>query len=172
MLSSNEIDMNIGQSTSLLINKPTNAINQDTVYMSGTAVSAFNLQDQVEFIADPNQESVTLYAGPAIDTCIYYFNFSNPNTGFASVVITVSGSANLDTDLDGMPDLWETEKGLDLYNNDAAEDADSDGMTNREEYIFDTNPNVFNKRPSIEFLKSNDGYTLTFNASVNRCYRI
>ncbi len=44
-------------------------------------------------------------------------------------------SAPTDTDGDGMPDSWETSKGLNNSSNDSASDRDSDGYTNIEEYI-------------------------------------
>src|SRR5690606_821479 len=46
-----------------------------------------------------------------------------------------------DRDGDGMPDDWETANGFnpDLAS-DALEDADSDGLINRDEYIAGTNP--------------------------------
>jgi len=48
-----------------------------------------------------------------------------------------------DTDHDLMPDGWEVQYGLDPLNDDAAEDADSDGLSNLDEYNYGTNPSVF-----------------------------
>ncbi len=47
----------------------------------------------------------------------------------------------LDTDLDGMPDGWEVQYGLDPLVNDADEDLDGDGNSNYVEYLNNTNPN-------------------------------
>ncbi|MGF1925869.1 MAG: polysaccharide lyase, partial [Bacteroidia bacterium] len=47
----------------------------------------------------------------------------------------------VDSDGDGMPDLWETKNGLDPKNaKDGALDADGDGYTNLEEFLNGTNP--------------------------------
>ena len=47
-----------------------------------------------------------------------------------------------DTDLDGMPDDWEKEHGLNAASaSDSSQDADQDGYTNIEEYLNGTNPN-------------------------------
>jgi hypothetical protein len=45
-----------------------------------------------------------------------------------------------DDDNDGMTDAWETAYGLDPLTNDAALDADGDGVTNLNEFQSDTNP--------------------------------
>jgi hypothetical protein len=45
-----------------------------------------------------------------------------------------------DTDLDGMPDEWEIRYELGINIDDAAQDADSDGFTNLEEFKSGTNP--------------------------------
>ena len=46
-----------------------------------------------------------------------------------------------DTDVDGMPDDWEKEYGLDAASDaDSSQDADQDGYTNVEEYLNGTNP--------------------------------
>ncbi|NVJ66085.1 MAG: leucine-rich repeat domain-containing protein [Gammaproteobacteria bacterium] len=45
-----------------------------------------------------------------------------------------------DIDLDGLPDVWEQDNGLNLLDaSDAAADADADGLTNSEEYHSGTN---------------------------------
>lgn len=47
----------------------------------------------------------------------------------------------VDTDGDGMPDIWETKQGLDPSSEqDGAADADKDGYTNVEEFLNGTNP--------------------------------
>ena len=46
-----------------------------------------------------------------------------------------AGNPPTDTDHDGMPDDWETQRGLDPSQDDSAGDRDGDGYTNIEEYI-------------------------------------
>lgn len=58
------------------------------------------------------------------------------NVSYPSDFPTYSNpSPPTDTDGDGMPDTWETSKGLNNSSNDSAADRDSDGYTNIEEYI-------------------------------------
>lgn len=47
----------------------------------------------------------------------------------------------LDSDGDGIPDWWELGNALQAYVADATEDADLDGLTNAEEFSWQTNPN-------------------------------
>jgi concanavalin A-like lectin/glucanase superfamily protein/thrombospondin type 3 repeat protein len=56
--------------------------------------------------------------------------------------VTVHGTdpLSVDTDGDGMPDAWEVENGLDPLVDDAAGDADSDGLTNLQENGLGTDP--------------------------------
>lgn len=55
-----------------------------------------------------------------------------------------SADENLaDSDSDGIPDSWELAHGLDPYNsNDISEDPDGDGMSNYEEFLSMTDPQV------------------------------
>lgn len=46
-----------------------------------------------------------------------------------------------DSDLDGLPDAWEKQFGLNPQIDDAQKDSDQDGFTNLEEYRGQTNPN-------------------------------
>ncbi|NRB38161.1 MAG: S8 family serine peptidase [Pseudomonadales bacterium] len=56
--------------------------------------------------------------------------------------VTSAMSDSADSDADGLPDVWEIEFGLDPQNaSDAMEDLDNDGLTNREEYVAQTDPN-------------------------------
>jgi len=66
-----------------------------------------------------------------------------------------------DSDLDGMPDPWESQYGLDLNENDANGDKDGDGYTNSQEYHAGTNPNDAASYP----VDSVDGINLMFIAA-------
>src|ERR1051325_10647887 len=46
----------------------------------------------------------------------------------------------VDTDGDGMPDIWEEDHGLNKLVNDASLDPDNDGLTNLQEYKMKTDP--------------------------------
>ncbi|WOH38133.1 sulfatase-like hydrolase/transferase [Thalassotalea fonticola] len=63
-----------------------------------------------------------------------------------------------DSDLDTLPDHWESNFGLDILNSlDANQDADQDGLTNLQEYQYGSNPNS----------TDSDGDTLPDNWEVN-----
>jgi hypothetical protein len=54
----------------------------------------------------------------------------------------VGNNADPDDDNDQMPDDWEIQYGLDPLTDDAAEDADLDGISNLDEFLADTDPIV------------------------------
>jgi len=61
--------------------------------------------------------------------------------GFLGVFeLEVNADTITDTDTDGMDDAWETANGLAAGTNDAALDADSDGLSNVLEFRWQTNP--------------------------------
>jgi hypothetical protein len=171
-LSSTQIELVAGQNASLLVNKSSSLGNLQPVYLTGSAVTAFNLPDHLEFISAPTQASLNILTTSGVDPGVYYLYFSNPDLESASAVITVTELVNSDFDSDGMPDWWELEQGLDEKKDNSADDDDLDGMTNLEEFTYDTDPKVFNPKPSLELLKSGAGHVLFFDSSVNRRYAI
>ena len=76
-----------------------------------------------------------------------------------------------DDDGDGVPDVWETDNGLNALVDDADLDPDTDGFTNLEEYIAGTDPqntgsllqiSSFNLQPS----------SLAFDSVTGRLYNV
>ena len=93
----------------------------------------------------------------------------------ASNSITVTSTApggGLDSDGDGMPDVWETANGLNPFFNDADFDYDGDGMSNLREYLAGTNPLDASSTLKIEATHFADGIHLTFKAVAGRSYTI
>ena len=55
-----------------------------------------------------------------------------------------------DSDGDGMPDWWEEQNGLNpLFADDASDDADGDGLNNRDEFLAGSDPNRSNSEPIV-----------------------
>lgn len=67
---------------------------------------------------------------------------ANEAVGFSSLFALRTQRLIVDTDGDGMPDIYELAHGLDPSRNDAAEDFDGDGRTNLDEFNAGTNPSV------------------------------
>jgi phage tail tube protein FII len=65
----------------------------------------------------------------------------SPNSYVDDIYVGDSNPMFVDADNDGMSDSWEAAKGLNTAVNDRDLDADSDGLTNVEEYLLGTNPN-------------------------------
>ena len=62
---------------------------------------------------------------------------------FNSVTEVKRRMASVDSDADGMPDVWETQFGLNPQNSaDAGQDPDGDGLSNIDEYRFKVNPRI------------------------------
>jgi len=90
-----------------------------------------------------------------------YFDYSIGLSGVIEILL------DNDQDNDGMPDDWEVQNGLDPNRNDAAEDADGDGLTNLREYQLGTNP----KNADTDGDGMPDGWEVQngLNPKVNDC---
>ncbi len=84
---------------------------------------------------------------------------------------TVVGGG-IDGDGDGLPDLWETARGLNPTVADADLDPDHDGQTNRQEYLAGTDPLDPASVLKLEAHRTADGIQLGFTARAGRSYTI
>jgi len=60
-------------------------------------------------------------------------------------------SVSSDFDLDGMPDAWEVNNGLDPQLDNSSDDSDKDGYSDFEEYTEGTDPNDPGSNPGVIF---------------------
>ena len=74
-----------------------------------------------------------IYVSPA-DYTRYGINDPLDSKGWPVLAV---GTPLQDTDHDGMPDSWESSRGLNPNANDSAQDRNSDGYTNIEEYLYE-----------------------------------
>jgi uncharacterized delta-60 repeat protein len=90
-------------------------------------------------------------------------------TLFASCTLTVLA----DTDRDGMPDTWESERGYNPTNSaDGLLDSDGDGLRNWQEYVAGTDPTNALSYLRIDRISVNGPATIEFAAVSNRTYTI
>ena len=88
---------------------------------------------------------------------------------FASCNLTVLA----DTDRDGMPDVFESERGYNPTNSaDGRLDSDGDGVSNSREYAAGTNPANALSYLKVERISLGGGATIEFLAVSNRTYTV
>jgi len=81
----------------------------------------------------------------AVDSCLMDpTNYDDDSDNVCDFIDSCPGDVeNADDDNDGMPDVFEDQyASLDPLVDDANDDADSDGLTNLEEFLFGYNPEV------------------------------
>lgn len=81
-----------------------------------------------------------------------------------------------DTDADSLPDLWESQHGLDRNNADGDEgaggDKDFDGITNVQEYLYGFSPILAESPPLLEISQIGSAAQLSFSCLPGRRYRL
>ncbi|MCX6968855.1 MAG: alpha-amylase family glycosyl hydrolase [Verrucomicrobia bacterium] len=78
---------------------------------------------------------------------------------------------NPDTDNDGLPDAWEIANFQNL-NRDGTGDADSDGLLDRTEFLFGSNPNSASSgQPLTTVAPVTGGFTFSFPTIAGRLYQ-
>jgi len=79
---------------------------------------------------------------------------------------------NFDSDIDGLPDWWETKYANNATNMSASVDSDNDGFTNEKEWLADTNPTNSASFFEIDSFAAEVDQTVTFIGSTARQYQV
>ncbi len=128
------------------------------------------------YVTDRTTGFLTLFNVQAADVASYRIivtNAANPFPGVSLGPVTISLLA--DFDHDGLPDVWETARGLNTNSSaDANLDLDVDGLTNYQEYLAGTEPSNAQSVLRIERLATlPTGETvLQFSAVSNHTYAV
>ena len=143
--------------------------------------------DHVAFKLGANGDNIAVFSadGMIIDSVTFGAQESDLSEGFlpdggtnlssfGSPSPALSNQSFQDTDQDGMEDEWERVNGLDPNNAaDATMDPDSDGLTNREEFLLGTNPRSESSGLTIDGFEHIPGQIMiTFTAIAGRGYAL
>lgn len=84
----------------------------------------------------------------------------------------ISNIPDYDSNMNGLPDWWETEYGGSATSMVATNDSDSDGFSNLQEYIADTNPTNAASFFEMSGFLASTGQTVYFTGSTGREYQV
>jgi len=86
--------------------------------------------------------------------------------------VTIGSASDPDSDQDGLLNSWE----LQYFGNlerDGTQDANGNGMTDAEEYLWGTNPTEAGGKKPVPFISAQGtGFLVTFSTAVGRTYQV
>ena len=144
----------------------------------GTSPMTFRWKRSTIFLVsklETNGESVyTVTNAKATQSGAYSVLITNIASSSGVASFSVNVSVLPDTDLDRVPDEWETANGFDPnLAGDMDGDADGDGVSNRDEYRAGTNPRDPTSFLKLERITADGGSVqVSFNALANRTYSV
>jgi hypothetical protein len=119
--------------------------------------------------------SYTIPAGANSVKLVIYGAGAAGSESFTVKDVLFVGSADPDTDLDGMSDSYETANGLQVNVNDAAGDLDGDGISNLDEFRAGTaanDPNSALRILSIVPAATAGQHTVTWSSVAGKSYQL
>jgi len=114
----------------------------DVVPIYSVAPGSVNALDAADILVLPGVVGPGPIAGVLVPAAALGLAAGGDNLNALDILTGVEPFIVDDTDLDGIPDYWEDEHGLDPGDpDDADDDPDDDGLDNSDEYGNDTDPN-------------------------------
>jgi type VI protein secretion system component Hcp len=135
----------------------------------------FVASDSISSGGDIPMESFDLVFGRIVYTYVIGKSSVITNYDFRSKSGSTGSGTNPDSDSDGLPDAWETAYGFPIGSNNAAADADGDGLTNLQEFQLGTHPKSGTSffRAALAPVSGSPGnYQLSWNSVVGKAYVI
>jgi len=148
----------------LTISNPSNgaAVYVNNVTINGTATDAGQGDNGIDSVT---VNGIMAAGSSAIGADVVNWSFTQSLLSGSNTVTVVATDASpfantttqtftviylpqiIDTDIDGLPNVWEVANNLNTGLNDASVDSDLDGFTNAEEYAAGTDPQVATSKP-------------------------
>jgi type VI secretion system secreted protein Hcp len=162
-----KLDLNTGSSQPLV------RLELENVFVSGQSFAAVEGEDRPSESITLNFTKITYtYVQPDSQTLYTSYDLV---TGAAESNAGEVTPPNPDSDNDGMLDSWELTYGLSVGVNDAAGDADGDGLSNLDEFQLGTHPKLgtsFFKATLAGVPATPGSYQLSWNSVVGKTYVI
>jgi hypothetical protein len=146
---------------------PTTFILGDTAYEAGAAQYDSGGPAFVSSDGEWKVAGINLYL---IGSDPYTGNYLGEISSYRDWII--SNIPDYDSDMDGLPDWWEAEYTGNSTSMVASADSDSDGFSNYQEYIADTNPTNAASFFEVSGFSALTNQTVWFNGSTGREYQV